>query len=203
VARPPCSWHAPRPRTVQERVAWTGRASAVPGAGPDAGLPHAGSWRRLDGALGHPAISTPPESADAWTPKHAGWVTDLGELLSPDEERQLAGIRQAYRDETGHELALLTVPGLRGQAIETFSLRVARSWGLGRAGIDDGLLVTIDAGEHRMRIEVGDGLTDVVSDALAAEVIERDFVPAFRRADWVGGLDAGLRALMDAGRAAR
>lgn len=93
------------------------------------------------GPTAPPAFSAPPESADAWTPEHAGWVTDLGELLTPDEERQLAGILQAYRDETGHELAVLTVPGLRGEAIESFSQRVARSWGLGRVGIDDGLLV--------------------------------------------------------------
>lgn len=54
-----------------------------------------------------------------------------------------------------------------------------------------------------MRIEVGDGLTDAVPDALAAEIIESDFIPPFRLADWVGGLRAGLSALMDAGRAAR
>jgi len=161
---------------------------------------------RSQGAVGGPtapsALPTPQESSDAWTPDHAGWVTDLGELLSPDEKRRLAGVLQTYRDETGHELALLTVPGLGGEAIEGFSQRVARSWGLGRVGINDGLLVVIAASEHRVRIEVGDGLTDVVSDALAAEV-ERDFVPAFRRGDWVGGLDAGLSALMDAGRVAR
>lgn len=151
------------------------------------------------GPAAPPAIST-PEFGEAGSPKPAGWVTDLGELLSADEERQLAGLLQAYRDETGHELALLTVTGLHGEAIESFSLRLARSWGLGRAGFDDGLLIVIAPVEHRVRIEVGEGLKDAVPDSLAAEVIERDFVPAFRRGDWAGGLDAGLRALMDAAR---
>ena len=86
------------------------------------------------------------------------------------------------------------------EAIESSPLRVARAWGLGRAGIDDGLLVTVAAGEHRIRIEVGSGLTGAVPDALAAKVIDRDFVPAFRRGDWAGGIDDGLRALMDAAR---
>lgn len=149
------------------------------------------------GGPAEPWLSTP---ADVWTPETSGWVTDLGELLSPEEEWQLAGILLTYRDETGHEFAVLTVPGLDGEAIERFSLRVARSWGVGRAGIDDGLLVVVAASERSMRIEVGDGITDLVSDALAAEVIERDFVPAFRRGDWVGGLDTGLRALMEAAR---
>ena len=145
----------------------------------------------------------PSASSDAWTPEAAGWVTDLSELLSPEEERNLAASLQNYRDETGHELAVLIVPGLRGETIESLSLRVARSWRLGRAGVDDGLLVLLAPGECRIRVEVGDGLTEAVPDTLAAEVIEREFIPAFRRGDWVGGLDAGLRALMDAGRAAR
>ena len=57
--------------------------------------------------------------------------------------------------------------------LDEYSLAVANAWGLGRRGIDDGLLITIAYEERAMRIEVGYGLEPIISDQNAADVIRR------------------------------
>jgi uncharacterized protein len=57
--------------------------------------------------------------------------------------------------------------------MEDYSLTVANTWGLGRRGIDDGLLITIAFDDRSIRIEAGYGLELVISDEAAAEVIRR------------------------------
>jgi hypothetical protein len=115
--------------------------------------------------------ATKPSKVPFEVPLLRGHVNDYADVLAPLEETDLGGLYESVEREVGPQIALLTVHSLNGVPIEDYSLAVANAWGLGRRGIDDGLLITIAFDDRLMRIEVGYGLELVVSDQSAAEVV--------------------------------
>lgn len=131
-----------------------------------------------------------------WTPRLQGRVTDIANALSSTERERLAEMLGRYENETSHQIAVLLVPTLAGESIESFSLRVAKSTGLGLKGVDNGVLVTLAMKEREVRIELGSGMEKFISDATAKSIIDDFMVPAFRKGDYAGGLQAGLAQIM-------
>jgi uncharacterized protein len=133
-------------------------------------------------------------------PQLTSRVVDKADLLLPSDQERLAKLSQAYEQETGHQIAVLIIPTLGGEAIESFCLRTANTWRLGRKGIDDGILVCLAPNERKVRIELGVGISRYISNADAANIIEDDMTPAFKKGDFAGGLEKGLERLMEEGR---
>jgi uncharacterized protein len=106
-------------------------------------------------------------------PALRGRVNDYADILTPAQETELGGLYESLEREVGSQIALLTVKSSNGVAIEKYSLAVANAWGLGRRGVDDGLLITIAFNDRTMRIEVGYGLERIISDQAAEQVIRR------------------------------
>jgi uncharacterized protein len=69
---------------------------------------------------------------------------------------------------------------------------------LGRAGVDDGVLILIVRDDRRMRIEVGYGLEGALTDAQAGRIIDALMAPRFRSGDFEGGVDAAVDAVSSA-----
>jgi uncharacterized protein len=129
-------------------------------------------------------------------PELRGHVNDYAKVLPPDRALALEARLTDYERATGHQLALLTVASLGGDAVEDYSMRAAERWKLGRKGADDGLILVIVPSEHKMRIEVGYGLEGVIPDAIAARIVRDVLAPAFVRKDYAGGIDAAFAVLM-------
>ena len=104
-----------------------------------------------------------------------------------------------FEERTTNEFAVLTVPSTGAETIEEFSLRVAREWGVGKKGLDNGLLIVVARDDLTARIECADGLSQGrIPDSTAREVMERHLVPAFAEGRWAEGLISGLQALIAA-----
>lgn len=97
---------------------------------------------------------------------------------------------RSYEEETSHQIAILIIPTLSSENIESFSLRVANSWGLGQKDINNGILVTLAMKEKKFRIELGLGMARFISDATAQAIINNSMFPAFRKSDYAAGLEA-------------
>jgi uncharacterized protein len=67
---------------------------------------------------------------------------------------------------------------------------------VGRKDHDDGLVLFLFMKERKVRIEVGIGLEQTISDDFAASVIRDRIVPTFRKEDYAGGLNAAADALI-------
>lgn len=141
-----------------------------------------------------------PLHARAQVPLPEGAVTDLAGVLSPHDRKRLTEVLSSYERETSHQLAVLTVASLSGEPIENFSLRIARAWGLGRKGVDNGILVVLALQERKVRVELGRGFERFISNAQAQQIVNSMF-PAFRRGAYAEGLESGIRQLMQEGRA--
>lgn len=140
-------------------------------------------------------------AADQPVPRLEARVTDVAKVLSDADRKRLSGMLTSYERETSHQIAVLLVPGLSGESIESFSLRVLNAWKLGQQrGLDNGILVALAMEEKLIRIELGAGMKKYISSAAAQSIIHDSMLPAFRKDDFAGGLHAGLQELMKQGR---
>ena len=129
-------------------------------------------------------------------PALSAHVTDTVGLL-PEDRRQALEVQlvQLEKDK-GAQLAVLIVSTTRPEPIESYSMRVAEAWRLGRKGVDDGVLFVVARDDRRMRVEVGYGLEGAVPDAIAKRIIAEVVAPRFKAGDFPGGIEAGVAALV-------
>ncbi len=136
--------------------------------------------------------------AQVQVPQHDGWVTDLADLLSAEQEQALESMMASYQAGSSQDVALLTVPDLGGRPIEEYALTVARAWKLGDEETSAGALLVVAKAERKIRIEVGRGLEGNVTDAISGRIIRNVITPRFKAGDFPGGLREGLLALHEA-----
>lgn len=136
--------------------------------------------------------------AQSEVPPLTGRVMDAAGILSPETEAMLTDLLRTHEDSTGNQIVVATVPSLSGEAIEEFTLRAGREWGIGTDENDNGILLIVAPSERKVRIEVGYGLEGAVPDAVAARIIRREIIPQFRDGDFDGGVAAGTIALLEA-----
>ncbi len=128
-------------------------------------------------------------------PPLRGRVNDYAGVMPSNQAQSLeAQLAQLERD-TGHQVAVLTIPTLDGEDIEGFSIRVAESWKLGKKGFDDGVILVVAVKDRKLRLEVGYGLEGLLPDAMAKRITADYIVPHFRQQDFAGGIAAGIAAV--------
>lgn len=133
-------------------------------------------------------------------PRLEARVQDGAGLLSGEQARALEARLETFEAETRHQIVVLTIPSLEGEAIETFSMRVAEAWKIGQEKFDNGVIVIVAARDRRARIEVGYGLEGVLPDAIAARIIRDYMIPEFKEGAMGRGVERGVDAIMAAAR---
>src|SRR5437868_2279439 len=91
-------------------------------------------------------------------------VTDVTQTLSAAEKQSIEAKLADWESRTGNQLAVLMVPSTAPEPIESYSIRVAEAWKLGRKGNDNGVLLLVAKNDRKMRIEVGYGLEGTLTD---------------------------------------
>lgn len=129
-------------------------------------------------------------------PPLRGRVNDYAGVMSQEQARSLESRLAQFEQETGHQVAVLTIPTLDGEDIEGFSIRVAENWKLGKKGFDNGVILIVAVKDRRLRLEVGYGLEGVLPDAIAKRITSEYIVPHFRSQDYAGGIIAGIDAVL-------
>jgi uncharacterized protein len=129
-------------------------------------------------------------------PPLRGRVNDYAGVMSQEQTRSLETRLAQFEQETGHQVALLTIPTLDGEDIEGFSIRVAENWKIGKKGFDNGVILVVAVKDRRLRLEVGYGLEGVLPDAIAKRITSEYIVPRFRSQDYAGGIITGIDAVL-------
>jgi uncharacterized protein len=129
-------------------------------------------------------------------PKLERRVTDLTGTLSAEQIATLDQRLAAFERTKGSQIAVLMVPTTKPETIEQYGIRVADAWKVGRAKVDDGLILIVAKNDQRLRIEVGYGLEGVVPDAVARRVIREIIAPHFLAGDFYGGINDGVDRLI-------
>lgn len=123
-------------------------------------------------------------------------VHDEANVLSQQTVDYLENQLKVYEDSTSNQIAILIIASLDGDPVEEYSLRVAEKWKLGQKDKDNGVLLLISVDDHKIRIEVGEGLEGVLTDALSSRIIRNELAPNFRKDDYGAGVRSGVNAII-------
>jgi uncharacterized protein len=138
--------------------------------------------------------------AAAWSlniPAMNGPVNDLAGIMSASEQKELTDYLLEVDRQTAAQIAVLTIPSLEGDDIESISIRTAEKWQLGEQDTDLGVLIVVALAERQMRIEAGYGAEAELTDAKCGLIIRNIMAPAFRNNKYGEGIIAASKTVAD------
>jgi len=131
--------------------------------------------------------------------KPAAWVMDYANVLTPVETSTLNAMLAGLEQRSSNQIFIAIfnrVP--ENYYLDDFAVRLYEKWRPGLPDQDNGILIVIFIQDRQIRIEVGYGLEDVVTDAQAGRLISDFIAPEFKQGNYYGGLRAGLDVLIPA-----
>ncbi|MGI8988323.1 MAG: TPM domain-containing protein [Bryobacteraceae bacterium] len=128
-------------------------------------------------------LCTQLQAVDWKALKPQGYVSDFAGVIDADSKAKLEQYCTAVEKSTGVQMALVTVKTLEGEPIEDVANDIFRSFGVGKKGKDDGVMLLLAVDDHRNRLEVGGGLGGVLPDAMDGLVLEA-MRPALRQGQY-------------------
>jgi uncharacterized protein len=117
----------------------------------------------------------------------------------PDSiERNVDNELNDYQRRSGNQIAVAVVKTTGSKSIEDYSIDLARAWGVGQKGKDNGVLVLIAYDDHKLRIEVGRGHEGELTDLQSGRIIREQMTPRLKAGDVGGAIEAGTTAIRHA-----
>ncbi len=142
------------------------------------------------GAAWGEQVYTPADVPNPNIADRSQYVADPGGFMSPEAKaevnRQLAEVRKA----TTAEIAVAILPSIGDETVDEFAPELFKQWGLGKTDKDNGMLLLIDMGGKKARIETGYGMEGVFTDAFCSELLRGDLFPRMKENDVDGGVKA-------------
>jgi len=129
-------------------------------------------------------------------PALTGRVVDTAQLLQPSVREQLEAQLKAHEQATGEQVVVVTLPDLQGTSIEDFGYQLGRHWGIGQKDKTNGALLIVARDDRKLRIEVGYGLEDRLTDAQSSVIINQVITPAFKTGNFNKGISDGVAAML-------
>jgi len=128
--------------------------------------------------------------------KPTGYVNDYTATLSTETKNNLEDLLVRFQAKGNGEVAVVVIPTLNGDAIEDYSIALAREWEIGQKGKDSGVLLLIAKDDHQLRIEVGYGFEGILTDAKSSRIIRDIITPRFKEENYDAGVSDGVRAIV-------
>lgn len=153
-----------------------------------------GRWRLAAALLVLLAAADAARAARA-VPFLAGRVVDEAAMIPPAARERIEARLRDLEQATGAQVAVLTVETLEGDPLEEFTMRVADTWKLGGQERDDGVLFFVARADRKMRLEVGYGLEDRLTDLRSGRILDEVVKPRFKAGDFEGGIEEGVKAV--------
>lgn len=123
-------------------------------------------------------------------------VTDLTHTFTDEQKSLLEEKLAAFEHLKGSLIAVLILPTTQPEDISELSVRVANSRGFGRANLSDGVLILIAKNDRKIRIAVGSGLEDTISNSSAKHIIDEIISPSLKQDDYYAGINDAVNKLI-------
>lgn len=127
-------------------------------------------------------------------------VNDFAGMLKPAEANMLEQKLVAFNDSTSTQITIVIVPTLQGYDKSDYAQRLGEKWGIGRKGLNNGVLILIKPktanSDGEVFIATGYGLEGAIPDITCGEIVDYEILPAFRSGYYYTGLDDATNTLM-------
>ncbi|CAN5266214.1 hypothetical protein BH09BAC1_BH09BAC1_28920 [soil metagenome] len=131
-----------------------------------------------------PARSNPPRL-----------INDQAGILTEGQRGELERKLVAFNDSNSTQIVVLTQNGIERELNE-YGTEIIEKWGIGQAGLDNGVLLIIDPVKHKTYIATGSGSEGWLPDLLAQRIVDNNLLPAFKAGDYYKGIDEATGIIM-------
>lgn len=133
-------------------------------------------------------------------PRPPRLVNDYTGFLTEGEKDDLEQKLDTFNRATSTQIAVVILGDLHGYDISDYAVQLARKWGIGQKGKNNGILVLIkpktSASKGEVFIATGYGLEGAVPDAIAKRIVENEMLPSFRNGNNYEGINKAVTVLM-------
>ena len=129
-------------------------------------------------------------------PALTGRVVDQARVLSQSTKDELETLLATHENNTTNQVVVATIESLGNAQIEEYSIELARRWGIGQKGKDNGVVLVVAPNDKQVRIEVGYGLEGTLTDALSSSIINYYIIPEFKKGDIQNGINIGTQKII-------
>ncbi len=129
-------------------------------------------------------------------PRLTGRVVDEAGILSNTTKAKLNTILKNAEQNSTNQVVVVTLKSLQGNDISQYGYQLGRAWGIGQKKSNNGVLLIVAPNERKVRIEVGYGLEDTLTDAISSIIIQNDILPYFKKGDYDSGVLNGVKSIL-------
>ncbi|HPO11486.1 MAG TPA: TPM domain-containing protein [bacterium] len=145
--------------------------------------------------LGIICILFPIFSSALEIPSLTNFVTDNANLLTEEQRIEIEQDLQNFEQQTSDQIVVLTVNSLEGDTIENFGIEVAKKNQVGDKDKDNGVILIVSKEDQDVRIEVGQGLEEYLTDAKSSYIIRHSIIPEFKQDKYYEGIKNGIEEI--------
>jgi len=132
-------------------------------------------------------------------PTPTNYVNDYAEIfVSENVEDELNKLLSEYEKTSGMEIAIVTVNTFQNMTyMSTFSQDVFETWGVGKVGSDNGILIAINEKDRDWRIQTGYGAEIVLTDATCSRLAHELMLPDLANDNFEEGITKVVHGIME------
>ena len=138
-------------------------------------------------------------SAFALKPTYNFYVNDYANIIDYTTESNLSTRAKTLDSENGVQVVVVTVNNYIGESMEKYANEVFNDFGIGKKGEDNGILLIVAVDDGEVRIEVGDGLSGLIPDSKAGEILDTYFMPSAKNGDFNTAINSTYLQLIKEG----
>lgn len=135
-------------------------------------------------------FAAPAEAAPAY-PKADGRCVDQTAVLGPGLCAKVTAVLLREEKSTSDEIAVAVVPTTGDASIETWSTGLFNTWGVGKKGKNNGVLLVVALDDHTVRLETGRGAQARLDDNDAKTIVD-DVTSHLAKDEYALGILTGL-----------
>jgi uncharacterized protein len=148
------------------------------------------------GAIALTVLLAGCSSNGASFPEYSAAVVDTIQAVDDSIEASLSIELEQFQTTSGPQIAVAVINSTGSASIQDYAIDLARTWGVGDAKRDDGVLILIALEDRELRIEVGSGVEGELTDIAAGRIVDNVMLPLLRANDVNGAVVQGARAAM-------
>lgn len=174
-------------------IAFSSCFQAAPGEASSAG-----SVASEQGGSAAPQSTNAPKAFEQEFPQAMDWVNDFADFLSDEEVALLSQKINAYEQQTGVEVAIVTVNSYpKEQSFMVWLTDLANYWGVGKETTNNGILIGLSKQERKSGIVTGLGMENKLSNAKSQSILNNVMRPKLKQGKYYEAYNESLDAIFE------
>ncbi len=130
-------------------------------------------------------------------PKPISWVSDYAGILTNEQKQELDIILQNFEKTDSTQVFVCIMNKIpEGFTLESYATDLFNHWKIGQKEKDNGVLLAVFVHERKLRIEVGRGLENRLTNDLCSLIISNVIVPEFKNGNYYSGIRNGVYGII-------